>query len=259
MTHLHPLSFFIDFIERRRLGTIRTEFFNEAYTSTTEVTHDFKDEWRTEFEMASGGLDGIPYKLYFKEYLTNVFDGERSLAIQHLDFQLTHEADTKRAHTALSVYASNLDVLISKIAKDPSYKRYPMILEGYKQLQEHLYMQAQSLGLMIGKSALKTNKKGTNFKLKWTDTLKTLTQLFHYLYYENRNNGEPFIVAKSKGDMVSFIHKNFVGKDGEPYEPGSIEDGLKPRSIRRRGKESDALDIDSIFKTKITKAPRGTR
>lgn len=258
MAHQHPLAFYINYIEQKPLTRLKAEFFKDAYVSVSDETYNLKEEWRIEFEAAPGGLEGIPYKLYFKDYLACMFDNARSEAIQQLDLQLINELDVKKVQVRLGVYIAGMDVLIAKVAKDANSKKYPVIQKAYRLLQEHMQAQAQTVGLMLGKSKRVPLKKDNVAKLQWTDTCKTLTQLFYHLYGEDRNGGQPFI-RSGKANMVKFISDNFVGKDGLPYEQASIEDGLKPRSIKRRAKSTDALDIDSILKSKPSKSARGTK
>lgn len=257
MTQVHPLSFFIDFLANSPIDTLKEEFFSNALLDNHSATYNEREEWRTEFSPTPGGIEVYPHRVYFKDYLVELLNREASAAIQQLDMQLIKEPDVKKAHVRLAVYLSKMDTLTEQIAGNASFRKYPAIKKTYQQLSQQIRLQSESLGLAISKPVRLSGKK-SGPKLQWTDTCKSLTQLFYALYYEERNRGKPFIQV-SKPDLVHFLAENFVGKDGMPYEKASIDDGLKPRSIARRAKNTDVLKVDEIVPNKKLKIAKGTR
>lgn len=257
MTQQHPFSFFIEFATTKSIDSLKEEFFANAGLDQHSITFDIAEEWRTEFNLAPGGVESYPYKLYFKDYLEQILERQASLAMQQLDLQLIKDApDPKKAHVKLGVYLSKAEALIALVTKAPYFKKYPAIRKTYERLSQYTRLQLDTLVITTGKSVRLAGEK-QRIKLQWTDSCKTLTQLFYALYHDNRNGDKPFIKV-STSNMVQFLADNFVGKDGLPYEPGTIEDGLKPRSIRRRAKSTDALNVDEIVPTKPVKSKRGT-
>jgi hypothetical protein len=255
MVQQHPLSFFIEFAENNPLKLFKDEFFANAGIDPQSITYDINEEWRTEFNLAPGGEEAFPYRLYFKDYLATMLDYQRSLAIQQLDLELINEPNIKKAHSKLAVYSARLDGLKEQLSKQRSFKKYPAILNAYVQLQEQIDIQAESLGLIIRRPNT-ISPKESKLQLQWTSSSKALAQLFFYLINEEHNNGKPFIKA-DKIDVARWLHKNFKKPNGQQLEVGTLADGLKPRSLNRRSNSKDIFKAETI--NEIIKRPRGTK
>ncbi|NSL89338.1 hypothetical protein ECE50_021025 [Chitinophaga sp. Mgbs1] len=238
----HPLHYFINLIEGRKLDDLRNSFF--FVNPEIQVTAVNALEEYIEFnDVDDMSQQWIIDRQYFKHFLAKFLLEKKVEVIGIIDFYLLKNQDT----VTCSRFIGNIDVIINELISQgkqyPDFIKYPVIEEILIDLKNSLnrkYSQNERVSPQI------INPQTKGEKIVWNAGVASLCTLFYELCndYKLTKKGISYLVA-SEDQLVKFIAENFVDADGEPFVIDSIKTYLSHRQDKKA--KRDKVEINQII------------
>lgn len=237
-SQIHPFHFFLLVNEKDELNSIENRFYSNAY----ENSYSKKEGW-AEHVLDGEDLQCYIEKIYFKNYIKNLFISEKIKSLELLDAYLLPYRE-KEIVEKLKLLKSTWVSIKDKADKNPIIKKYKLT-SFYDELENEINLKTIFLN---SKEKQSPYPKGeiTFDKLTWTGTKKQLGNLFFGLAKEYNDKGK-FWINTSPSNLENFIISCFVMQDGTELSSSTFNTYLKANKVIKSRKVDKDVDIDKLL------------
>ncbi len=234
---MNPFKFFTDILHLKSIETIKDEFYSLAYDSN----YSQKEEWIETVEFTPDTI-GYVERLYFKQYIQDLFAKEKIIAHEALSALLFKETSSvKEAEKRLAIVVSDWISLTDKATSDKSLQKYNLI-DFYNEITKELHTKRIELK-NLGQAKPYTTNNSSIEKIQWLGNANQLVALFYDLLHESSNFGKAYIQTETP-NLAAFIFNNFSAKDGSEIPINTIETGLKISRPEKRPSGTKRLKVE---------------
>ncbi|WPQ63708.1 hypothetical protein SIO70_02395 [Chitinophaga sancti] len=239
----HPLYFFIDLIERKKISDLRSAFL--FVNPDLEILSINEQEEYIQF------LDFDCYEMpftnvsYFSNFLDKKVTEKKIEAQSSIDLLLLNRTDQNQLQIFIGSIVNIIDDLCDKCSKYSDAMKYPIIASELIDLKLSLNKRyLNSIKNLSNSQSL--NKNEEIIKLKWNAGVASLCTMFYELAndYKLEKKGISYL-SSGVDQLEKFLMTYFVNEDGAPFARDSIKTYLQPRADKKA--KRDKVDLDRIF------------
>jgi hypothetical protein len=238
----HPLQFFIDLIELRKVDDLKLGFplSYEDVTYTNEQ-EEYIDHWVVNKMLT--GQEKV--RITFSEYLSSILSKKKIDISTSIDLYLLNNLEEKAIGTFISLIINNLNDLLFQLSQYPDAVKYPVIANTLNELKTTL-QRKYSVNIIAPTSIFVTPSDTVQPKLRWNAGVASLCTMFYELAndYKLEKKGISYLAA-SPDQLKKFILANFVDEEGDSFSETSVATYLDSRADKKA--KRNRIDIDKII------------
>jgi len=238
----HPLQFFIDLIELKKVNDYREGFpFSYEDVVYTNLQEEYIDHWVVNAMMT--GQEKV--RTSFVEYLSILLSKKKVDALTAIDLYLLSNLDKKGEGTFISLIIKSIDELLSQIPLYPDAAKDPVIANTLNELKASL-QRKYSVNAITSTPISVTTSSAIEPRLKWNAGVASLCTMFYELAndYKLEKKGISYLSAPTD-QLKKFLLANFVDEEGNPFSETSVTTYLDSRAYKKA--KRNRVDIPDIL------------
>lgn len=250
----HPLCFFIDLIEKRKINLIKKEFEHIDNDSVFDISYDKVSETKRTIIFDSHSNQNIVQEIKFSDYLYGILANERVLFFDKFDSKMIAMKSKEEKKVFIDTTLGYLNFLTKKLQSSSIASKYHCIEKCLESMSVDIsekylgdsFKGDQEIQDLSVKEKSTVNKNALK-KLRWTENVNVLVTLFYDLSTPDKNGR--IKIDASKKEIVNFICNNFITKDGFGISEDTVNTILTPSRVEKRAKDGKKINIESIDKS----------
>lgn len=240
----HPLQFFINLIEGKKIDEIRNSFFFVNPDKSVSAVNALEEY--IEYDV----FDDMHQQLiidreYFKHFIAKFLTEKKVESLSTIDLHLLNNNKEGFVLKFITHIINTIDDLILQGREYSDFIKYPEIEEvmiGLKISLKRKYVTTITPTF----SSPSTILNDMSNKLKWNAGVASLCTLFYELSndYKIEKKGIPFLTA-SYDQLIKFVSANFVDEDGNPFSENSIKTYIDSRADKKA--KRNRVEVNKII------------
>jgi hypothetical protein len=245
----HPLYFFIDLIEGRKVTELRKSFLFVNPDLTVVAINEQEEYIQYLIEDNYQPLIGTST---FSDFINNRVSEKKGEVLTTIDLHFLNNPEIKSPNQFVSHIINSLNELILELDGYSDTMKYPVIGNTLIELKESLLRKYLTSELASEPTPTLASNTG-DVKLQWNAGVASLCTLFYELAnnYKLEKKGISFLTG-SQEQLTKFILANFVDEEGNTFSESSIKTYIDSRTDKKA--KRNKVDIDQIIPQSVKKS-----